>query len=323
LEILVAALLASSTYPHLTSRQFRFAFVPYCGCLTKSFKQETMDALTSDDDVEQPPIGNTNSVAFGGSSNRSTSSWGKNSDGETVSSRSHVSEHDQLPNVEEIRMNAARNSRSRRSTVTLFIIATVVVIAAVVVAVTLVLTSTGTEDSEFPMEFSGNSEGNAYEVGTPTTSRPGTSTSFTNAPVGTASSTPQQSTTATSAPESREVRLINLLSSAGVSTMEALVTENSPQQKAVKWLADVDTLALDLDTPDVNAITQRYTVVVMYYSTGGESWPNPLNFLSGDHECEWFLKAFAGDQKTIRQYGITCNEGGTTIQGVHFRKSAL
>ena len=271
-----------------------------------------MDMLTSDDDVEHQR-------SVDGSSNRSTSSWGKNSDGETASSRSHVSEHDQLPNVEEIRMNAAPSTRSRRSTVALVIIGTLVIVGAIAVAVTLVVTNSDTEDNEFPMTFNNGNQASNTGGSNPTNSRPVTSTSVTSAPGVTAA--PQQGTTTTSAPESREVKLVNLLSNAGVSTMASLVADNTAQNKAAKWMADLDTLALDLDTADTKAVVQRYVMAVIYYSTGGEAWPNQLNFLSGEHECLWFLKAFDGDQKTIRQYGITCNEEGTTIQGLHFRES--
>jgi len=71
-----------------------------------------------------------------------------------------------------------------------------------------------------------------------------------------------------------------------------LSNEESPQAKALEWLLYKDTLWVHLDEdedlvdPLVNQarITQRYALVVFFYSTGGESWEEST-WLLGD-ECD-------------------------------------
>ena len=56
-----------------------------------------------------------------------------------------------------------------------------------------------------------------------------------------------------------------------------------------EWMANVDS-ALDLSTVEPDRFLQRYALVVLYFSTGGEeSWTNQAMFLTPDRrECDWF-----------------------------------
>ncbi|KAL7449062.1 hypothetical protein ACHAWC_001161, partial [Mediolabrus comicus] len=74
---------------------------------------------------------------------------------------------------------------------------------------------------------------------------------------------------------------------------------DSPQFKALHWLANIDKSQITDDDPHV---IQRFVLSVLYFATGGPPvdhttdftlkrrggpWRNPTNFLSPNHECEW------------------------------------
>jgi len=62
-----------------------------------------------------------------------------------------------------------------------------------------------------------------------------------------------------------------------------LVSDNTtPQGQAFDWLVNIDPLFLCPDEED--AIIQRYSIGVFYFSTGAVSSPENL---SSDHECNW------------------------------------
>eukprot|EP00567_Pseudictyota_dubia_P010412 CAMPEP_0197441402 /NCGR_PEP_ID=MMETSP1175-20131217/7677_1 /TAXON_ID=1003142 /ORGANISM="Triceratium dubium, Strain CCMP147" /LENGTH=746 /DNA_ID=CAMNT_0042971665 /DNA_START=172 /DNA_END=2412 /DNA_ORIENTATION=+ len=78
---------------------------------------------------------------------------------------------------------------------------------------------------------------------------------------------------------------------ADISSWEDVSNPASPQFQALMWLADVDTKRIPVD--DISAVLQRYSVVVLYFSTGGDNWKNNTNYLTERHECIW--------------YGLYCN----------------
>jgi hypothetical protein len=67
---------------------------------------------------------------------------------------------------------------------------------------------------------------------------------------------------------------------------------NTPQRKALCWIADVDERRLQVNEEGVAALIQRYTLAVLYFSLVKEATQDPAslkntNFLSSEHECDW------------------------------------
>ena len=91
-----------------------------------------------------------------------------------------------------------------------------------------------------------------------------------------------------------------------------LTETSSPQYKAAEWMANVDS-ALDLSTVESDRFLQRYALVVLYFSTGGEeSWINQALFLTPDmHECGWFKTSREGAFSASGFTGVViCSEEG-------------
>mmetsp|Transcript_3121 Transcript_3121/g.7158 ORF Transcript_3121/g.7158 Transcript_3121/m.7158 type:complete len:755 (-) Transcript_3121:198-2462(-) len=69
----------------------------------------------------------------------------------------------------------------------------------------------------------------------------------------------------------------------------ASTTRDTPQQKALNWIAFEDDLQLKADEDPVERIAQRYSLAVLYYATNGESWLRDTGWLTGrEHECTWY-----------------------------------
>lgn len=83
-------------------------------------------------------------------------------------------------------------------------------------------------------------------------------------------------------------------------TRSALRQENSPQNKALKWLRN-NTF---LESYDLSRRLQRFTLATLYFSTGGSSrWMNHSGWLSDEDECTWFFSASQFEQVN----GDVCN----------------
>ena len=82
--------------------------------------------------------------------------------------------------------------------------------------------------------------------------------------------------------------IINMLASSGVSTRSSLLTNGSPQAKAVWWILNQDPMRL---CPGDDRIQQRYLAALFYYSTDGPNWLDTGNgdqkFLGSASECYW------------------------------------
>ena len=85
---------------------------------------------------------------------------------------------------------------------------------------------------------------------------------------------------------------------------EKVYEEDSPQYKAFTWLAYEDALELPIQETDEYTLVTRYALAVLYYSTGGESWINDLQFLSKEPVCGW----------NTTKLGVTiCDESGMPL----------
>ena len=242
--------------------------------------------------------------------------------------------HDQLPSVEDIQMNGAPRRSGRAKCFLMTTILVIVTIVGVSVALALVKQGGGASDEEFPMELSGsNNNVPFYEPPvtmndtpapvnpTPVTaapqqpeaSEPATATTF--PPEATATVSPEVSSEAEAA--ARLQKIMEMISSAGVSDMKQMQTFGTPQQTAVIWMAESDPTPVSLD--NTNAVIEQYAVLVFFFATNGNNWPNQLNFKTAGGVCQWYINGFASDKQTARKYGVTCDKDGS-VNTIHIRK---
>lgn len=105
-----------------------------------------------------------------------------------------------------------------------------------------------------------------------------------------------------------------------VSTQSKLRNRNIPQGLATRWIIDNDNYKL---CPNDTKFIQRWTLAVMYYSTGGDNWlqcsdpkinstdncgteipfVGDKRFLSSVNECEWAGISCIDDYVTEIEYG--------------------
>ena len=246
----------------------------------------------------------------------------KPSDIETAFSGSQeLSEHDQLPSVEDVRLDSPRNGKCRRVVKISFWTALLVIVTVTAVTLAVVLTKDDNsnggimEDEDF---FVGDASVpvDSSPVIPDKTEAPVETTATSNAP---ASDTASENTSENGF-VSRVPAAIQLLSEAGVSSKSRLEQEGSAQQKAVYFVADQDPTPVALNEAD--AFVERYVLAVFFYSTGGQEWQNKLNFLSDLPTCRWYINGFAADKRTARKYGASCNDDGKVAR-IHIRKSIL
>jgi hypothetical protein len=69
--------------------------------------------------------------------------------------------------------------------------------------------------------------------------------------------------------------------------MSLLTNPGTRQYEALQWLANSDPANLPLETTAIRILVERYTVALLYFSTGGTSWWDQHNFLSADTVCNW------------------------------------
>ena len=92
-----------------------------------------------------------------------------------------------------------------------------------------------------------------------------------------------------------------------VGTNEELRSKGA-HKATLDWMANEDPLNLPIpENGDDVATTEyiaRYVMVLLYFSTDGENWAHPLNFLSGKPICEWY------DVVKDTPKGIWCDDKG-------------
>ncbi|KAL7495456.1 hypothetical protein ACHAWT_004743 [Skeletonema menzelii] len=73
-----------------------------------------------------------------------------------------------------------------------------------------------------------------------------------------------------------------------ISGKDSFLDTNSPQYRALVYLAEHDPLKLNPNDPILSKqIIQRYVLSVLYFSTNGPSWKHRVYWLTGQHECGW------------------------------------
>ena len=117
--------------------------------------------------------------------------------------------------------------------------------------------------------------------------------------------TPPPSAAVTTEPDPKAIRLQDALDYlttknvvSDVSTLDP--ASNSPQYQAAVWIAKEDEQHLPI--PPVGwaeyQFIQRYSLAVLYYAMGGEEWLWSMDWLSGGHECNWYMSTFMGSWGT-------------------------
>lgn len=95
----------------------------------------------------------------------------------------------------------------------------------------------------------------------------------------------------------------------------------SPQYMAARWIATIDQHRINIPKADGTTskdeypFLQRYSLAVLFLSTGGLNWVYRLNFLSGTHECAWFETLRTDDLPPNQGYamGIWCDKNPGTL----------
>lgn len=106
-----------------------------------------------------------------------------------------------------------------------------------------------------------------------------------------------------------------------VSQLEQIMEVGSPQNWAVKWIAEQDAMQLPVPSellgPDGTNFVSRYVVALLYYALNGSNWSYQLSFLSENDICDWndIFVAEKGVDGRFFRVGIACNNGiVTTVQ---------
>jgi Leucine-rich repeat (LRR) protein len=110
--------------------------------------------------------------------------------------------------------------------------------------------------------------------------------------------------------QKRKEDIIAFLIDQSVTSHYDLDDPNTPQSKAVDWLAQYDLLVRPVPTKvhSRQRFVQRYALATLYYALSGEEWTKKYKFLSSEDECGWFEEVPVSNyaaQDTA--FGITCD----------------
>jgi hypothetical protein len=225
-----------------------------------------------------------------------------------------------VPSPEEMRTTVTVKHDSKTSggnSGFLKLLIAAVVIAAIVVGVVIGVTSGGDSNDQPSPSLQGdsNTQGSNPQGSNPQGSNPQGSN-----PQG---SNPQGSNTNTRKSSTDEV--VAIMANLGVSTLVALQTAGTPQNRAAIWLAETDGANLavptDFDTGGVELYkyTTRYVMVVLYYSTGGDTtWQYQVGFMSSLDVCDWYGIFLNGSNAFLK--GVNCDLQTGLITGLGISK---
>jgi hypothetical protein len=114
----------------------------------------------------------------------------------------------------------------------------------------------------------------------------------------------------------------------GISHLDRFDNTSSAQYLAAQWMAHGDPMQISVSDfgDDTNPdFDMRYVLAVLYFELDGRQWVHQLNFLSGNHICTWFEEfriISAGDddfeKDNIVMFGIHgCKKGDLDILYPH------
>lgn len=96
-----------------------------------------------------------------------------------------------------------------------------------------------------------------------------------------------------------------LIHKMNIVTASQLDDANSPQRKAVEFLARE---AFPNQNLSDEKFVERYTLSVFYYATGGEQWRFQMNFLTSKDVCNWNAYFENQNNGDITQEGAICED---------------
>lgn len=86
-----------------------------------------------------------------------------------------------------------------------------------------------------------------------------------------------------------------------ISGLNALLDPQSPQSKAAQFLVTEDRL---VSTNDTMKLAQRYSLVVLYYALGGDSWSETDKWLTAADECHWSFITCSSTDGLMRSFAF-------------------
>ena len=99
--------------------------------------------------------------------------------------------------------------------------------------------------------------------------------------------------------------LLSSVSEKGLNDMD------SPQFKALNWIANKDPANTLFGIIANETIKQRYVAALLYFALNGENWIDKFNFLKGNPICSW-------NQKLMN---ILCNSAKVGVMALNICKS--
>lgn len=105
-----------------------------------------------------------------------------------------------------------------------------------------------------------------------------------------------------------------------VSEYEALLAPGSPQNRAATWIAHDQLGEFYLADHDIENLTQRYIMAVLFFALDGENWGDDLGFLTTKDVCRWSDTKLDSNVLSDSMFiGVWCNDDGK-VQDLRFRK---
>jgi hypothetical protein len=92
---------------------------------------------------------------------------------------------------------------------------------------------------------------------------------------------------------------------------ERLDDEDSPQYRALNWIANKDPKKTSVGDTNPEIIKERYVAAVLYFALGRDNWIEKYNFLTGDPICSW-------NQESS---GVICDFTNVRVVTLHLCKS--
>lgn len=106
----------------------------------------------------------------------------------------------------------------------------------------------------------------------------------------------------------------------GVSESTAFASFGTPQFRAATWLADQDGANFAVPTVGITSLTgyqymTRYVLAVLFFSTDGINWDEPLEFMTEKSVCDW-KASFTNDGQNYFRKGVVCEPHANLIAGL-------
>eukprot|EP00549_Striatella_unipunctata_P018668 CAMPEP_0118683960 /NCGR_PEP_ID=MMETSP0800-20121206/6354_1 /TAXON_ID=210618 ORGANISM="Striatella unipunctata, Strain CCMP2910" /NCGR_SAMPLE_ID=MMETSP0800 /ASSEMBLY_ACC=CAM_ASM_000638 /LENGTH=651 /DNA_ID=CAMNT_0006580565 /DNA_START=15 /DNA_END=1971 /DNA_ORIENTATION=- len=215
----------------------------------------------------------------------SDASWPDSSGNENGAGSIYSSEHDQLPSVEEVRMNVMSTGKGNDSggRCRLIVFITLVVLAVIFIIVTIALLATG----------KGTGGSSSLATGGAESIRLGLIRNFLNSYV-----QDGDVLTDTSSPQYRAMKFL---------------ADNDA------WKLPVPAE----DSTSSTKFLQRFALSTFYYSTLGETWKDDMNFLTDNDECAWFKIFVDPSTRVAYKIGTSCTEDTAIVNGILLPNNAL